>query len=75
MNGFIVVNKYNLALGLGEDRVLWAGCTDFSATVFSTHQEARNAIKRTLRYAARWGYPTGENDPWGGQWIVPVKGE
>src|SRR5437867_13137745 len=70
MNGFIVVNPLNGALGLAEANVLWV---DDSVTLFQTRQAARNAIRRTLRYAARKGY-TGY-PAWSGCYTRPAKWE
>ena len=72
MKGFIVINRYNGALGVGEDRVLWAGNYDNPVTIFPTRRKAQNAIARTVRYAESLGYTTEWKDPWGGQEIIPV---
>jgi hypothetical protein len=52
--GYVVVAD-GAAMWLGRDGVLWLPTDRMGATVFATRAEARQAIKRSLRYAVEEG--------------------
>lgn len=62
--GYIVVNKEGRPLQADPDRILWLGD---AATVFVDYETARNAVRKTARYAKRHGYSWGH-----GQRIMPL---
>lgn len=66
IEGYIVSNGYNGALGLGEANVLRK--TTY-VTLFPTRRAAKNSIKRTLRYAERNNFDAA---PWSGYYIDKV---